>query len=469
MRKFVSFMALAALMVGYGCSKKDNTISFDLGTYSDPQVIPNNTVSPYDSRFESKVIIYYPPGFNMADSTEKYPVAYFLHGYGGDYTYYKDVYDLGTIMSYLIASDSIEPMILVFVNGRNLFYGSFYTNSEYGGNPVFGLHEDYIVTELIPYVENQILPKFKLSGERYIAGYSMGGYGAFMLAAKYPEKFQKAAALSGPHAFAIFRDNDSARAGLFNFFRHELSLDTLVFQVYTNVIVNDSLVATVFTQDTAIEIKERLPIGIDTLLYLFSKPGDTVLDTLVNQQFAGDTVYRTHYRVIHTFGYYPKRFTMYMTALSAAFTPKLGPCTGFDVPNNEYIVALVDTANGICAGIRLPVYKNLDGNLVNDVITEWVDDHDVQKLLQDNAANIVSSGIKWYMSSGEGTGKDLETVIHAMNQVAEYVLKNIYGSDFENNVKVNYYNGSSDPFGFPPNHNQYIYEELGNVLRFFGK
>ncbi len=468
MRKFLGFAALVALMAGYGCSKKDTTISFDLGSYSAPEAVPDNTVSSYDPYFDSKIIIYYPPGFNLSDSTTTYPVAYFLHGYGGDYTYFKDVYDLGTLMSYLIATDSIQPMILVFVNGRNMFYGSFYSNSQYGGNPVFGLHEDYIIAELIPYVENQILPRYKLSGERYLAGYSMGGYGAFMLAARYPNKFQKVAALSGPHAFVIFRDNAEAQAGLFAFFNQELALDTLVFQIYTNVIVNDSTVATVFLQDTSIGLGGRLPYGIDTLFYIFSKPGDTVVDTMINQAFSGDTTFRTYYRVIHTFGYYPKRFTMYMTALSAAFTPKLDLCNNFAVAENEYIVAVVDSAAGICAGIRLPVYKDLRNELVSGVIDEWINNHDVQKLLLDNATDIVSSGIKWYMSSGTGTGSDLETVIYGMNQYAKAVFDNIYGPDVDNYVKVNFYDGQTDPFGFPATHNQYIYEELGNVLRFFG-
>ena len=472
MRKFVSFMALAALMVGYGCSKKDNTISFDLGMYSDPTEVPGVLVTQYDPTFESKIIIYYPPGYNAADTSIKYPVAYFLHGYGGDYTYYKDVYDLGTLMSYLMATDSIEPMILVFVNGRNLFYGSFYTNSEYGGNPVFGLHEDYFVSELVPYVENQLIGDEKLNGERYIAGYSMGGYGAFMLAAKHSDLFHKAAALSGPHAFAIFAASDSARQGLFNFLHDELSLDSLQFLVVRNYLVGEAVVRADTLQNTYTAVEDRLPVGLDTLFYIFTKPGTMVIDTVLNQTLVGDTIVETRYQVIHTYARtYPKRFTMYMTALSGAFTPKVGQCTNFSVDStgNEYIVAIVDSGAGLCAGIRLPVYKNLDGNLVNDVIAEWINDHDVQKLLQDNAANIVSSGIKWYMSSGTGTGSDLETVIYAMNQVAENVLKNIYGSNFDDNVKVNYYDGSSDPFGFPATHNQYIYEELGNVLRFFGK
>jgi len=371
-------------------------------------------------------------------------------------------------MSYLIATDSIQPMILVFVNGRNMFYGSFYTNSEYNNNPVFGMHEDYIISELIPYIENQALPKYKLSGERYIAGYSMGGYGAFMLAAKHPEKFQKAAALSGPHAFALFALSDSARAGLFKFFNEELVLDSILFQTHTEVVVNDSLVATIM-EDTIVAISGRLPLGLDTLLYMFSKPGDTVVDTMIGQIFSGDTIYRVYYRVIHTFGYYPKSFTMYMTALSAAFTPKLAPCSDFNVLENEYIAAIVDSTTGLCAGLRLPVYKDLRPELVSTVIDEWTAHHDVRTLIQNNGDNILSSGIKWYMSSGFGTGDDLETVIYNMNkELTEPVFRNIYGDNFDDYVKVNYYNGSTDPFEFPATHNQYIYEELGNVLRFFG-
>ncbi len=468
MRKFLGFAALVALMAGYGCSKKDTTISFDLGTYSDPTSVPGVLVTQYDPTFESKIIIYYPSGYNKADTTVKYPIAYFLHGYGGDYTYFKDVYDLGTLMSYLIATDSIRPMILVFVNGRNMFYGSFYSNSQYGGNPVFGLHEDYFVSELMPYVENQLIGKNKLNGERYIAGYSMGGYGTFMLAAKHSNLFTKAAALSGPHAFVLFRDNDDARAGLFNFFNMELANDTLIFNVIlVKSVGGEPVDTTILTSDT-VGRGGSLPLGIDTLFYLFSKPGTIVVDTVLNENLVGDTVYTTKYQVIHTFGYYPKRFTMYMTALSAAFTPKLDLCNNFAVAENEYIVAVVDSAAGICAGIRLPVYKDLRNELVSGVIDEWINNHDVQKLLLDNATDIVSSGIKWYMSSGTGTGSDLETVIYGMNQYAKAVFDNIYGPDVDNYVKVNFYDGQTDPFGFPATHNQYIYEELGNVLRFFG-
>jgi len=85
MKRFVSFIALGVLLAGYGCTKKDSTINFELGTYSVPEVVPDNTVSPYDPYFDSKVIIYYPPGYDLSDSTTKYPVAYFLHGFGGLY------------------------------------------------------------------------------------------------------------------------------------------------------------------------------------------------------------------------------------------------------------------------------------------------------------------------------------------------------------------------------------------------
>ena len=467
MKKFVNLIALSALIVGWGCSKKDNTITYDRGTYTDPITVPAANVQPYDPTFESKVIIYYPPGYNEADTSIKYPVAYFLHGYGGDYTFYRDVYDLGELMSYMIAADSIEPMILVFINGRNLFYGSFYSNSEYMGNPIFGLHEDYIIHELLPEVENNIIGRDKLNGERYIAGYSMGGYGAFMLAAKYSNLFDKAAALSGPHAFAIFTDT-LAEAQLLAFFKKELALDTLIFNTIQEKIVgSDTVSSVVLVSDTVVRSDTTLPLTIDTLFYIFSKPGSVVFDTVISETLIVDTIVKVRYTILHPYGYYPKRFTMYMTALSAAFTPKAGPCAGFDL-TSEYIVKVVDTTAGICVGLRLPVDKNLTG-LVDPVVNEWISDHDVQQLIQNNATDIVSNGVKWYLSSGTGTGNDLETVINTMNNVVDNVFKGIYGSDYNNFVIRKTYDGSSDPFGFPANHNQYIYQELGEVLKFFGK
>ena len=467
MRKFINLIALSALVVGWGCSRKDNTITYDRGTYTDPITVPAANVQPYDPTFESKVIIYYPPGYNEADTSVKYPVAYFLHGYGGDYTYFKDVYDLGELMSYLIAVDSIEPMILVFINGRNLFYGSFYSNSDYMGNPVFGLHEDYIVHELLPEVENNIIGRDKLNGKRYIAGYSMGGYGSFMLAAKHSDLFDKAAALSGPHAFVIFTD-PAAESQLIAFFKQELSLDTLIFNtVQEKLVEGDTVSSVILASDTVVRSDTTLPVTIDTLFYIFSRPGSVVLDTVLSENLVGDTVVRVKYTVLHPYGYYPKRFTMYMTALSAAFTPKAGPCSSFDL-TSEYIVKVVDTTSGICVGLRLPVDKNLTG-LVSSVVNEWVSDHDVQQLIQNNAADILSNGVKWYFSSGTGTGRDLETVIYVMNNVVDSVFRGLYGGDYSNFVTRKTYDGSSDPFGFPANHNQYIYEELGEVLRFFGK
>lgn len=68
---------------------------------------------------------------------------------------------------------------------------SFYCDMVYGDD-----YYRHISSEIVSFCEDV----FPLSSERkdvYIAGNSMGGYGAYKIALKNPEKFSKAAALSG--------------------------------------------------------------------------------------------------------------------------------------------------------------------------------------------------------------------------------------------------------------------------------
>jgi S-formylglutathione hydrolase FrmB len=109
-----------------------------------------------------------------------YPVLYLLHGMSDDHTIwmrrtsierYADQYGLAVIM----------PAV-----GR-----SFYTNMAVGYR-----YEAYINQEL-PEVAQAFFPLSNKREETFVAGLSMGGYGAFRLAFSYPERFAAAASLSG--------------------------------------------------------------------------------------------------------------------------------------------------------------------------------------------------------------------------------------------------------------------------------
>lgn len=68
---------------------------------------------------------------------------------------------------------------------------SFYCDMTYGD--AFFTH----VAEEIPAVCESLLPLAREGAHRYIAGNSMGGYGAMKIALKHPGKFSKVATLSG--------------------------------------------------------------------------------------------------------------------------------------------------------------------------------------------------------------------------------------------------------------------------------
>lgn len=135
------------------------------------------------------VSIYLPPGY--ATGNKRYPVLYLLHGIGDNNMDFMDdsLKSYGSVEELMdkgIASHRLKPMIIVTPNEKTNFYGSFYTNSASTGN-----WEDFTVKELVGYMDRnyRTIPK---SGSRAIAGHSMGGYGALMLAMKHPDVFSVA-------------------------------------------------------------------------------------------------------------------------------------------------------------------------------------------------------------------------------------------------------------------------------------
>ncbi|QOT09843.1 esterase family protein [Paenibacillus sp. JNUCC32] len=68
---------------------------------------------------------------------------------------------------------------------------SFYTDMEYGGK-----YWTYISQEL-PSIARSFFPLSHAREDNFVAGLSMGGYGAFKLALRCPESFAAAASLSG--------------------------------------------------------------------------------------------------------------------------------------------------------------------------------------------------------------------------------------------------------------------------------
>src|SRR5581483_11689870 len=82
-----------------------------------------------------------------------------------------------------IATNRFGPMIVVMPDQRTKMMGSFYRNSAVTGN-----WEDFTVEELVAHIDKNYRTLAR-AASRGIAGHSMGGHGAIVLAMKHPDVF----------------------------------------------------------------------------------------------------------------------------------------------------------------------------------------------------------------------------------------------------------------------------------------
>jgi S-formylglutathione hydrolase FrmB len=179
----IAFLALAGLILPQsGTARGEAVVSVKVHS---PALEGNKLGDPADQ----EVLIYLPPSY--ASATERrFPTLYLLHGYTGAPEGWTEGMKLPEIMDRAIASGTAHEMIVVMPNGRNKYLGSMYTNSVVTGN-----WEDYIVHDVVNYVDSHYRT-LASSASRGIAGHSMGGYGAIMLAMKHPDVFGAIYALS---------------------------------------------------------------------------------------------------------------------------------------------------------------------------------------------------------------------------------------------------------------------------------
>lgn len=108
------------------------------------------------------------------------PVVYLLHGMHGDgYSWMR----FSSIERYLQDRNIVGVMAGV--------ENSFYQDMAHGGK-----YYTFMTEELPAYV-TRVFPVSKRREDTYVAGFSMGGYGAWFLALSRPDLFAKAASMSG--------------------------------------------------------------------------------------------------------------------------------------------------------------------------------------------------------------------------------------------------------------------------------
>jgi putative tributyrin esterase len=195
-------LALGIALPAHGTVRTDSLWSQALGVYKHYRV-------------------YLPPSYEQ-DRARRYPVAYYLHGLHGSESDWVEHGHLNAAMDSLIAAGGPE-MIVVMPDGDDGWYTTWNTLGGYGAclrdstlhEPardycVPWLHyDDYIARDVVAHVDS-VYRTIPDRAHRAIAGLSMGGYGAMILALEYPGVWSAAASHSGvvsplydgPHPFA---------------------------------------------------------------------------------------------------------------------------------------------------------------------------------------------------------------------------------------------------------------------------
>ena len=145
------------------------------------------TVKSANLKGRGDCTFFIPP--NSEKNAKAIPVVILLHGVYGSHWAWTYNINVHNIAMNLIEGGKIEPMVLVMPSDGLFGDGSGYFN--HGDKD----YEKWIVNDVVHMIKEVLkvdLENIKL----FIAGLSMGGYGALRLMAKYPKLFLAASGLS---------------------------------------------------------------------------------------------------------------------------------------------------------------------------------------------------------------------------------------------------------------------------------
>ena len=135
------------------------------------------------------VYVYLPEGYS-ADTSQRYPVVYFLHGYGvGAQVYVERVLNLPVSADTAIANGAAQA-IIVMPDAYTIYGGSMYSSSATTGD-----WETFVAKDLVAYIDSHYRT-IAHRESRGLSGHSMGGYGTMRIGMKHPDVFRALYAMS---------------------------------------------------------------------------------------------------------------------------------------------------------------------------------------------------------------------------------------------------------------------------------
>lgn len=145
-----------------------------------------------------ELYLYLPPGYD-SEPRRRFPVTYCLTGFTGRGAMLLNTQPftpgLAERMDALIEGGTVAEMIVVMPDCFTRLGGSQYINSE-----ATGRYEDYLIEEIVPFVDERYLTVAE-AGARAVMGKSSGGYGALVLGMRHADVFRLVASHSGDAYF----------------------------------------------------------------------------------------------------------------------------------------------------------------------------------------------------------------------------------------------------------------------------
>jgi enterochelin esterase-like enzyme len=140
------------------------------------------------NRADREVFVVLPPSY-AKEPDRRYPVVYFLHGFGDTAQIYLDYLKAPDATRTAFAAGAQE-MILVLPDGYTRLGGSMFSNS-----PTVGDFETFVARDLVAYIDSHYRTLARRES-RGLSGHSMGGYGTLRIGMKFPHVFSRLYAMS---------------------------------------------------------------------------------------------------------------------------------------------------------------------------------------------------------------------------------------------------------------------------------
>lgn len=177
-------IAVVGLLWGVmGCAKTNTQVIPKEPEKTFVRLLQNESISSrlLNNSINYKVLL----PVNYAGSKVSYPVVYLLHGFGDN----ESAWIGDGLIQYYADKDSAVNGQMIFVMPQG--FNSYYVNRYNGSYP----YMNFFAYELVPEIDRLYRTK-KNPQDRAVMGYSMGGYGAFILPMMHPEIFNIGVPLS---------------------------------------------------------------------------------------------------------------------------------------------------------------------------------------------------------------------------------------------------------------------------------